>query len=143
MESGMEMQTISVLRQLPRNSRIIKPVRPAAIKASRTTPLMEARTKTDWSASAVTFSSGVTLARILGSASFTAFDDGQRGCLAVARDGHQHAARSVGAHDIVLHRIAVVHLRDIFYIDRRAIDGFDGQVIQIVAGARGLLLTRT
>ena len=46
-ESGIEMQTISVLRQLPRNSRIIRPVRPAAISASRTTPLMEARTKTD------------------------------------------------------------------------------------------------
>ena len=37
-ESGIEMQTISVLRQLPRNSRIIRPVRPAAISASRTTP---------------------------------------------------------------------------------------------------------
>ena len=31
-------QTINVLRQLPRNSRIIIPVRPAAISASRTTP---------------------------------------------------------------------------------------------------------
>ena len=38
MESGIEMQTISVLRQLPRNSRIIMPVRPAAIRASRNTP---------------------------------------------------------------------------------------------------------
>ena len=46
-ESGIEMQTISVLRQLPRNSRIIMPVRAAAIRASRTTPWMEARTKID------------------------------------------------------------------------------------------------
>ena len=38
MESGIEMQTINVLRQLPRNSRIIMPVRAAAINASRTTP---------------------------------------------------------------------------------------------------------
>ena len=46
-ESGIEMQTISVLRQLPRKSRIIKPVRQAAMRASRTTPWMEARTKMD------------------------------------------------------------------------------------------------
>src|SRR6202047_5061462 len=72
-ESGIEMQTINVLRQLPRNSRIIMPVRPAAISASRTTPSIEARTNTDWSASATTFSSGGTLARILGRAAFTAF----------------------------------------------------------------------
>ena len=43
----METQTISVLRQLPRNSRIIMPVRTAAMRASRTTPLMAARTKMD------------------------------------------------------------------------------------------------
>ena len=46
-ESGIEMQTISVLRQLPRNSRIIKPVRTAAIAASFTTPLIAARTNSD------------------------------------------------------------------------------------------------
>ncbi len=72
MERGMEMQTIRVLRQLPRKSRIMRPVRPAAISASRNTPLMEARTKTDWSASAVTFNSGETLARMFGRAALTA-----------------------------------------------------------------------
>ena len=46
-ESGMEMQTIIVLRQLPRNSRIIRPVRKAAMAASLSTPLMAARTKMD------------------------------------------------------------------------------------------------
>ena len=46
-ESGIEMQTITVLRQLPRNIRIMKPVSAAAMIASRTTPSMEARTKTD------------------------------------------------------------------------------------------------
>ena len=57
-ESGMETAMISVLRQLPRKSRIIKPVRPAAMTASRTTPLMAARTKIDWSPSGSIFSSG-------------------------------------------------------------------------------------
>ncbi len=47
MESGIETAMIRVLRQLPRNSRIIKPVRHAAMTASRITPLMEARTNTD------------------------------------------------------------------------------------------------
>ncbi len=37
-ESGIEMHTISVLRQLPRNSRIINPVSMAATTASFTTP---------------------------------------------------------------------------------------------------------
>ena len=38
---------ISVLRQLPRKIRIMMPVRQAAMIASRTTPLMAARTKID------------------------------------------------------------------------------------------------
>ncbi len=46
-ESGIEIAMITVLRQLPRNSRINTPVRQAAIIASRTTPLIAARTKID------------------------------------------------------------------------------------------------
>ena len=45
-DNGIDAATISVLRQEPRNSRIINPVRPAAIAPSRTTPLIAARTKT-------------------------------------------------------------------------------------------------
>ena len=47
MESGMEMQTISVLRQLPRKSRIMSAVKKAAMPASRKTSLIDARTKMD------------------------------------------------------------------------------------------------
>ena len=46
-ESGMEIQMISVLRHEPRNSRIINPVSPAAMAASFTTPMTAARTKID------------------------------------------------------------------------------------------------
>ena len=46
-DSGIETAMISVLRQLPRNSRIISAVRHAAISASRSTPLIEARTNSD------------------------------------------------------------------------------------------------
>ena len=45
-DSGIEVATISVLRQDRRNSRIISPVRQAAITPSRTTPVIEERTKT-------------------------------------------------------------------------------------------------
>ncbi len=47
MERGIEIHTISVLRQLPKNRRIINPVKIAAIVASLTTPLTDARTKSD------------------------------------------------------------------------------------------------
>ena len=47
MDSGMETAMMSVLRQLPRKTRIMRPVRQAAMMASRTTPLMAARTKMD------------------------------------------------------------------------------------------------
>ncbi len=40
-ESGIETTTISVLRQLPRNSRIISAVSPAAMSASLTTPSID------------------------------------------------------------------------------------------------------
>jgi hypothetical protein len=43
-ESGMEVMTTIVLRQLPRKMRIMSAVSPAAIEASFTTPETEART---------------------------------------------------------------------------------------------------
>jgi hypothetical protein len=45
--SGMEVAMITVLRQLPRNVRIMNAVRHAAINVSRTTPLIAPRTKMD------------------------------------------------------------------------------------------------
>ena len=46
-DSGIEVVTIRVERQLPRNSRIIRLVSAAAITPSRITPWIEARTKID------------------------------------------------------------------------------------------------
>ena len=45
--SGIETAMISVLRQLPRKIRIIRPVRHAAMTPSRMTPFTAARTKID------------------------------------------------------------------------------------------------
>jgi len=70
-ERGIDRQTIKVLRQLPRKTRIISPVSPAAMSASRKTPLIDARTKIDWSNSSVTFSAGGNPASMAGKASFS------------------------------------------------------------------------
>ncbi len=53
-DSGIVSAITSVLRQLPRNSNTSAAVRPAAIRASITTPTTAALTKTDWSNSVLT-----------------------------------------------------------------------------------------
>ena len=47
----MEVQTITMLRQLPRKRPTISETSSDEMIASRTTPLMAPRTKTDWSKS--------------------------------------------------------------------------------------------
>ena len=48
-DSGIDTAMMIVLRQLPRKTRIMMAVKHAAMIASRTTPLIDARTKMDWS----------------------------------------------------------------------------------------------
>ncbi len=95
-DSGIETAMISVLRQLPRKSRIIRAVRHAAMIASWMTPVIAPRTKIDWSASRSTFSSGGSVlatrgiaARMLSTTSSVeaspALEHGQRACRAGRR----------------------------------------------------------
>ena len=49
MDKGIDTATIKVERQLPRNRKIMMLVSAAAIMASTATPLMAARTNSDWS----------------------------------------------------------------------------------------------
>ena len=49
--SGIDVAMMSVERQLPRNSRIIRLVSAAAMTPSRATPEIAARTNSDWSPS--------------------------------------------------------------------------------------------
>jgi len=49
MASGIEVAMMSVERQLPRNSRIIKLVKAAAMMPSCATLLIAPRTNSDWS----------------------------------------------------------------------------------------------
>ena len=55
---------MTVLRQLPKNVRIMNAVKHAAISVSRTTPLIAPRTKMDWSAKGVILSWGGTVEAI-------------------------------------------------------------------------------
>ena len=71
MDNGIDTAMISVERQLPRKIRIIAAVRQAAMIASRTTPLIAARTKIDWSAIGVSRKAGGNWARIEGSCART------------------------------------------------------------------------
>ena len=66
-DSGIEIAMMRVLRQLPRNSRIISAVRQAAMTASRITPVTAALTKIDWSASGSICSSGGSVCSTRGS----------------------------------------------------------------------------
>ena len=71
MDNGIDVATTRVLRQLPIKSRIMNAVRHAAIRPSRKTPLIEARTKIDWSKSWLISSSFGSVAWMRGSVSLT------------------------------------------------------------------------
>src|SRR5262249_3201386 len=63
---------------------------------------------------------------------FHRIDDGESGSLAVARDGDQTSAGNVGADDGVLHLETVGHLGHILDEDGGAVDGFDGQIVEVL-----------
>ena len=65
-DRGIDTAMINVLRQLPRNSRIISAVRHAAITASRTTSATAALTKIDWSAIGLMWSCGGSICATCG-----------------------------------------------------------------------------
>ena len=63
---------------------------------------------------------------------FDGIDDIERGGFAVASDGDENAAETVGADDVALDAKAIVDLRDILNIDGGAVDGFNGEVVELV-----------
>ena len=87
-DSGIEVETITVLRQLPRNTRIISDTRIDEMIASRTTFTTAARTNTDWSKSSFSSSPFGAAAWISGSASRAASTTARveaSACLRMAR----------------------------------------------------------
>ena len=61
-------------------------------------------------------------------------DDGERRGVAVLDDAEQDRAAAVGAHDVLLHGIAVVHLPDILHEHGGAVDEFHRDVVEILDG---------
>src|SRR2546425_7460837 len=135
-ESGMDTAMMSVLRQLPRKSRIIKAVRQAAMSASRITPLTAARTKMDWSASGWTLSSGGRVGITQGQQRTDAGHDVERGGGAALQNGDERPTAAIPADDVRLGREPIAHMGDVAKIDRRVADHLDREVIQLGHGPR-------
>ncbi len=131
MESGMETAMISVLRQLPRKMRIIRPVRAAAMTASRITPSTEARTKMDWSASGCIFRSGGRVEAMRGQQVARAGDNIERGAFAGFEDRDERAALAIQADDVGLRREAVAHVGDVADINGGVADLLDGKIVHL------------
>ena len=130
-ESGMEMAMMSVLRQLPRKSRIIKAVRLAAMTPSRRTPTMEALTKMDWSKSSVILRPLGAAAREPGRTSFLIWltmssVETEPVFMMVSRAAGLPLARATFCCTDQPSRT----MRDVTHVDERAVDGLDGHVVQ-------------
>ena len=131
-DSGIEMATMSVLRHVPRNIRIIRAVSPAAIAPSLITPSTAARTKIDWSNSELQLQTPAAPGPgSPGMASRTPATTLERGGPFALEDGHQHAAPAVAADDVGLHRRnpsrTLGHVLD---VDRDAVDRLDRHVVE-------------
>src|SRR3982074_737605 len=92
-ESGIDTAMITVLRQLPRKTRIISAVRQAATSASRSTPEIEACQKRDNPRQRL----------------FDVVDDVERRGVADLLNREQRGARAVDADDVGLWREAVAN----------------------------------
>ena len=126
--SGIEVVTIRVERQLPRNKRIIRLVRAAAITPSRITPWIEARTNMDWSPIGLTSSASGSEGLMICSIFLMPLTMSSVEVAAVLEHAQEHRAIAVHVDDIDLHRTAVVHMRDVVHVDHGAAHALDRQV---------------
>src|SRR2546422_4048097 len=129
-DSGIDRMTINVLRQLPRNRRIMRPVRPAAIAPSVTTPRTAARTKSDWSKSSFSSKPAGAAARMSGRASLTRLTISSVEAPPDFQDRQEHGPPPVLPHDIGLHIEPITHMPDIADVDRRPVDLFDRYLVE-------------
>ena len=67
---------------------------------------------------------------------FHALHDIQRGSRSGLIHRHQHAALPIGAHDVGLRRKSIADMRHVAHVNRRAIHGFDRQIVQARDGLR-------
>ncbi len=124
-ESGIETAMISVLRQLPRNSRIIRPVRHAAITASRITPCNGSAHEDGLIRQRLDLQFRRQRGRHHRQQFANAIHHRERGSVSGLHDREQHGAAAILADDIGLRRKAIAHVADIADIDRRAVHHLD------------------
>ena len=129
--SGIETVMIRVERQLPRKTRIIKPVSAAAIRPSRTTVVTEDLTKPDWSPTNVSVHARRKRRLDRRQARLDAGDDVERRRRADLENRHQHAFAAVELNDVGLRRRAVVDVGDVAHEDDRAVDHFDRKIVEV------------
>ncbi len=110
-DSGIDVETITVLRQLPRNTRISTETRIEEMIASRITFCTAARTNTDWSKSSFSSSPAGAAAWISGSAVARGVHHGERGGIGVLQDREIDRALAVDVHDVGLRGEAVADMR--------------------------------
>ena len=143
--SGIEIMTTSVDRHEPRNSRIISAVSAAAIAPSRSTPATDCFDEHRLIEQLVDLEAGWRGGAGDRKRLAHAVDDVERRRIAVLDDAQQHRAPAVLAHDVLLHRRAVVNLADVLHEHRGAVDDLDRDVVEIVdargrrVGAHGVL----
>ena len=117
----METAMISVLRQLPRNSRIISAVRqPASDRLVDHAVDRGAHEHRLVERGLASRARAAAPACMRGSSALHAIDDVERGGVAVLEDRQQHRALAVVAHDVGLRLEAVAHVRDVADVDRAA-----------------------
>ena len=124
-ESGIEAQATSTLRQLPRKIRIMSETRSAAVRPSVTTLLTAARTNTDWSKSTLRSRPCGAVARMSGKQRARRFHDGDGGRVGLFQDRHVRGAATIHAHDVGLVGKAVGDVGDVANSDGRAVDDLD------------------
>jgi len=140
-DRGIDVMTIRVLRQDPRNSRIMSAVRQPAIAPSRTTPVMVARTKTLWSKRKSTLRLGGRPARIWHQLP-RLIHNRQGRVAAVAQDGQQDGVAPVASDEVRLGIEPVVDEGDISDVHRGPVRVPDGILFRS-SRFTGLLLVAT
>ena len=98
--------------------------------ASRTTPLIAARTKIDWSAIGVIRKAGGSWAQNRRQLRAHVGNDVERRGVAGLLNTQQRRALSVDAHNVRLRRKSVADVADIANVDGGAVHGLDRQIVQ-------------
>ena len=131
-ESGIEMAMISVVRQFPRNSRIMAAVRQAAISAFAHHSLNRRAHEQGLIEQQVHLADpAASVAAICGSIARTFLTMSRVEAPPFFMNAQQRAAHPVLPHDVGLRREAVAHVGHVANVDGRAVHRLDRQIVQL------------